>query len=159
MCRRTPLRTSSSCKSSLFPINYICTPRTDTQASYDKLMVVETLRDSPHFRYCIAPNCPSGQLHDPSSNIFICGACNGRHCSVHNVPFHDGETCAQFDERTHAAQLAAAKDAKASQQELDKTSVKCPGRDCGVNIHKTIGCDHMTCKFMAGCVTGRRLAT
>jgi hypothetical protein len=112
MCRRTPLRTPSSCKSSLFPINYICTPRTDTQASYDKLMVVETLRDSPHFRYCIAPNCPSGQLHDPSSNIFICGACNGRHCSVHNVPFHDGETYAQFDERTHAAQLAAAKDAK-----------------------------------------------
>jgi hypothetical protein len=42
---------------------------------------------------------------------------------------------------------------EASIAEVGRSSVECPG--CGANIHKTAGCDHMTCKFVSkqwGCV-------
>lgn len=116
------------------------------------------LSADPTFFYCPNSNCKSGQIHDTSAegNIFRCNACGHRVCTDHDphVPFHEGETCTQYTERI-AREIADREDAavrKRERQQQDEASlvtvkrdaVECPG--CGVMIHKTAGCDHMTCK-------------
>lgn len=115
---------------------------------YDRLMLQETLCDDSAFRYCIARDCPYGQIHDQDAgNIFICGSCGHRHCTTHHITFHDGESCEQYDERMRLANLSQAEQEEASKKELEKNSKQCPGSNCGYWIQKTSGCDHMTCKF------------
>jgi len=46
----------------------------DTFTRYDRIQLQELLRNEENFRYCIAPNCISGQIHNPAlGNIFIYG--------------------------------------------------------------------------------------
>jgi hypothetical protein len=75
-------------------------------------------------------------------------------CTHHepHVPFHEDETCAQFEERIARERAAREEeerkrreDEAASVAEVANSSVECPG--CGAHITKTAGCDHMTCKF------------
>lgn len=106
-----------------------------------------------NFRYCLAEGCSSGQIHDPDSdgNIFRCNACNFRVCTIHDVPFHVGETCARYDERRHREEEDRRRDDQKREEqnemsvaEVARSSTKCPG--CEVPIHKYEACDHMTCK-------------
>jgi len=66
-----------------------------------------------------------------------CKACHFKICTTHKVPFHDGESCAEFDQR-----MKAENDANAWM--LEKVSKKCPGCQC--DIEKIEGCEHMSCK-------------
>ncbi|KAF2818674.1 hypothetical protein CC86DRAFT_308657, partial [Ophiobolus disseminans] len=111
---------------------------------FDKLATLEHILAKPDFRYCIGPNCPSGQLHDPTNTIFKCGACRHQHCTVHNVSFHFGASCKQYDDRVRAEHQSS-KDDEASSMEVRRVSVECPGVGCGAGIIKRDGCDHMTC--------------
>lgn len=122
------------------------------------------LSNDPSFFYCPAEACTSGQIHDTSSagNIFRCNACGFRVCTHHtpHVPWHDNETCTQFDDRVARERAAKAEEERikreaeeASIAEVGRSAVQCPG--CGANIQKTTGCDHMTCKSVSkqwGCV-------
>mgnify|MGYP004509304379 CR=1 FL=1 len=85
------------------------------------------------------------------SNIFRCNACNFRVCTIHDVPFHTGETCSQYDERRRKEEEQRRKeDEKLKKQdemsmvEIKASTTKCPG--CEVPIHKYEACDHITCK-------------
>jgi len=69
----------------------------------------------------------------------FCHECNFAICTFHNVPFHFGETCVQYDARRRDEELA-------SMALVADISTPCPGPDCGWSIEKTGGCDHMTCK-------------
>lgn len=119
------------------------------------------LSNDSHFIYRLAAGCTSGQIHDTSleGNIFCCAACAFRMCTAHTPPvaFHESETCAQYvarsdherserkaREKETAARLRRTQD-DASAAAVKGLSVKCPG--CGVNIQKSVGCDHMTCKL------------
>ena len=66
------------------------------------------------------------------------------------MDWHEGETCDQFDERRKQKERKeeaerAEQEAK-SQKVIETTTKKCPGKDCGYQIYKYTGCDHMTCK-------------
>ncbi|KAJ4376033.1 hypothetical protein N0V83_001313 [Neocucurbitaria cava] len=115
---------------------------------FENLILQKYLRDHPDFRYCLRPGCTHGQIHDSGvhgNNIFICGACGFHVCTTHSVAMHNGETCEQYDERQRLQQLPNFEQEQASQVEIKKISQKCPGPDCGYNIQKSAGCDHMTC--------------
>ncbi|KAH7068378.1 hypothetical protein BKA63DRAFT_570480 [Paraphoma chrysanthemicola] len=115
-------------------------------ARFDHLHVLETLRKDPNFRYCIVRDCSFGQIHgDNDGNIFICGSCGHRHCTRHNITFHDGETCEQYDERERLGRLPHAEQELASKAALEKISTQCPGPECGYWVQKSSRCDHMTC--------------
>jgi flagellar biosynthesis GTPase FlhF len=49
----------------------------------------------------MSPVCKSGQIHEgaETSPIMTCNACGFRSCVLHQIPFHEGETCTQYDNR------------------------------------------------------------
>ena len=83
-------------------------------------------------------------------NIFSCSMCKARYCLVCEVPFHEGQTCAQY--QTSVQQRSA--DEQKSLDLVREDSHPCPG--CGANIHKTDGCDHMTCEIAHDMFQGQR---
>lgn len=106
-------------------------------------MTRAALREVPKYRECMAQSCKSGRIHDPAvdGNIFCCSECGFRVCTTHEVPFHDGETCEEYNERT---KIVWKKQEEQSIQTISRISKPCP--NCQVNIQKTQGCDEMTCK-------------
>jgi hypothetical protein len=89
-----------------------------------------------------------GHIHDADSdgNIFTCRACHFSLCTTHNMPMHDGITCEQYDEEKRIKDGGIKAEEEASIKKIRKISKKCPGVDCGINMQKNEGCDHMTCK-------------
>ncbi|KAK3114672.1 hypothetical protein LTR53_006758, partial [Teratosphaeriaceae sp. CCFEE 6253] len=104
-------------------------------------MALGSLHD---FAWCLKPNCGNGQLNPENNNYMHCQHCHYKQCLKHNVPWHTGETCDQYEYRTFGMQ--AEEEEKKTQAMLDEVSKKCPGDKCGWRIQKTDGCDHMTCK-------------
>jgi hypothetical protein len=110
-------------------------------ARYERLKLRATLNAIPDFRWCIAPNCDNGQIHDvEGGTIFTCNSCKYKSCTTCEREFHDGETCEQYTER-----MAAQDDLnKASEATINAMAKECP--KCRSKIEKNGGCDHMTCK-------------
>jgi hypothetical protein len=83
-------------------------------------------------------------VHLPSQiPKFKCKACRKSHCVVHNVKWHDGESCAEYDYRIGSLKK---KEEEASRLLVEEISKQCPG--CKRPVEKVDGCDHMTCKFL-----------
>ncbi|KAI3327695.1 hypothetical protein HD806DRAFT_331311 [Xylariaceae sp. AK1471] len=66
---------------------------------YEGLLVSRHLTADPTFVWC-AHACGSGQSHPGgvSEPIMSCHHCEGKRCVVHQLPWHSGSTCQQFDE-------------------------------------------------------------
>ena len=108
------------------------------------------MRHDPDFFSCTGPDCHSGQIHDAGpdgNNIFNCEECGFQSCVTHNAPMHHGQTCEEYEEMQRLGRMPHAEAEEATTEYLSKTTVKCPGKDCGYNIQKITGCDHMTCKY------------
>lgn len=120
----------------------------DVFARYDLFAMREALSQVSNFRWCRNPTCKSGQEHDEGSYIFTCIACGHKVCVMHNVDWHEGETC---DEYTYRASGAKEREQRAQEEAsiaaIKECSKKCPGPKCIFNIQKNEGCDHMTCKY------------
>ena len=112
---------------------------------YDNLMMRRTLeRDFPNFRWCIGPGCTFGQEHPDSPTdqpIIVCSACGFISCSQHNVPWHSGQKCEEF-EKTRLARRS--KEEKKTEKIIKSIAKRCPG--CRRFINKNGGCNHMNCK-------------
>ncbi|KAB5580861.1 hypothetical protein GE09DRAFT_1213308 [Coniochaeta sp. 2T2.1] len=106
---------------------------------YDTLATRAALESMPNFRWCLSPDCESGQIHDPTCLKFTCMACKGKHCVNHNKPWHSGETCKEYDRRKRRGR----KDDKASEKMIKQTSRPCP--ECKKFVHRFAGCNHITC--------------
>ena len=100
-----------------------------------------------NFRWCLRAGCTNGQIHESGIDgpIFRCASCGFGVCVIHNTPWHEGETCTEYDYRTDKS--LKRKEEEASKVTIEKTTKKCPKRTCGANIEKIDGCDHMTCKI------------
>ncbi|CAG8662918.1 28071_t:CDS:2 [Dentiscutata erythropus] len=68
-----------------------------------------------------------------------CPKCGSKACFTHDVPWHEGLTCSEYDQRKNNEQEVA------THNYLLKETKPCP--NCGVHIVKNGGCDHMTCKM------------
>ncbi|KAF8848703.1 hypothetical protein BDZ45DRAFT_605495 [Acephala macrosclerotiorum] len=112
-------------------------------ARYETFQLRAALSKIPDFRWCLSPSCSSGQIHPRNSRnpIFTCNECSFKSCATHNIPWHEGETCAQYDYRVSGRK--AKYDERATKEKIKQTTKACP--KCKANIEKRDGCDHMTC--------------
>lgn len=106
---------------------------------WDGLATRSAAETLPNFRWCLSPTCNSGQIDDETCAKFRCRACFAKHCIKHNVPWHKGETCDDYERRNKQRK----KEDKASEHMIKKTSKKCP--ECKKDVHKFTGCNHITC--------------
>ena len=109
-------------------------------ARYDDLLLRTALSQIPDFQYCLSPKCTSGQIRDDKSPRFDCVACGNMYCVHHQVPWHTGRTCEQYDHQHRKHRRAEV----ASGNEIHRTTRACPG--CSRRVSKISGCNHMTCK-------------
>ncbi|KAK0100195.1 hypothetical protein ONS95_008533 [Cadophora gregata] len=111
---------------------------------YDTLSTRRALEnDVPNFRWCLGPNCTFGQEHPESPTeepISVCSSCGFVSCAHHNIPWHSGENCEEYDTRVKAG--ADLTDRK-SQKTIKRIAKRCPG--CQRYINKNGGCQHMSC--------------
>lgn len=114
----------------------------ETRTKYDNRIFLETISEMTDFRWCLKEGCGSGQLHDggEDSPIVTCRKCGDRMCFAHNIKWHEGDTCAEFQ-----AKKDVDKTEQASQLHLKKTTKTCPNVTCGARVMKISGCDHITC--------------
>lgn len=88
--------------------------------------------------FCITPNCEQVYTWEgPADLVVQCSTCFASICTACKVEYHEGLTCAQYEERRNGGEAAylqwkAAHNVKA-----------CP--KCGVDIEKSEGCNHMQC--------------
>ncbi|KAI1271044.1 hypothetical protein F5Y07DRAFT_406099 [Xylaria sp. FL0933] len=106
---------------------------------YDRLTTKAVLEGIKGFRWCLNPDCDSGQIYPSNCDKARCHACKRSSCVRHNVPWHNRETCEEYDKRTRKQR----KSYKLSEKHVKKTTKPCPG--CGKSINKYSGCDHITC--------------
>ncbi|KAI1214172.1 uncharacterized protein F4807DRAFT_117371 [Annulohypoxylon truncatum] len=106
---------------------------------YDKLAVKAFLSNIPDFIWCLNPRCDSGQIYQAGCERARCHECKHSLCVRHNVPWHKGETCEEYEKRTRRQR----KNDKASEKHVKEITKPCPG--CDRNVHKYTGCDHVTC--------------
>lgn len=103
----------------------------------------------PHFKIALlikvylqlSAKCKSGQIHTGGGDqpVFQCNACHHKQCIACHVPWHEGETCDQYQARHDEVIMK-------TESLLHQTSKVCPG-GCGARIERNGGCPHMTCEF------------
>lgn len=94
---------------------------------------------------CKGNQCGSGHEHAGGSDnpIMTCTACGVKSCFVHDVPWHSGQSCDQYDKS-----VASDPHTLANLEYAKRHTKKCPR--CSKSIEKAGGCDHMTCRRNAG---------
>lgn len=100
------------------------------------MLLRQQLSSLPEFRWCLAPGCQSGQLHlgGTAEPRFVCESCGHCSCVKCDVPWHDRESCSEYQYR---------KSEGPSYDTISATTKPCP--KCQSRIEKNEGCDHMTC--------------
>jgi hypothetical protein len=91
-----------SCPECPEPMAYVDVRRYATEEifqRYDTLAMRDGIATDPNFRWCPAPGCESGQIHNEGAvaPVLTCVACNARSCFTHQRLWHDGLTCDDFD--------------------------------------------------------------
>jgi IBR domain, a half RING-finger domain len=91
------------------------------------------------WRWCLAAGCGHGGLHGGGQEMIRCRKCDYKMCLKHQVPWHTGYTCQEYEtSHPHAAIT------KTSEELVQKVSKPCPG--CGIAVQKDGGCNHMSCE-------------
>ena len=77
-------------------------PRTDAAAQaeikrLDSIVKTHALIQSPYWRWCPLPGCGNGQIHYPGPERIACLFCGGHSCFRHQMKWHEGYTCDQYD--------------------------------------------------------------
>lgn len=99
---------------------------------------------TPDLVMCLGLNCGSGQIHTDENPMMICESCSFKTCAVHKLPWHEGQTCEEFD--MDDSQIERLEEAEATAKLLAKEHAQvCP--NCQNGVSRSEGCDHMTCKF------------
>jgi len=113
---------------------------------YHRFMIASTLDTDPDFRHCLREGCQFGQVHESGTEepVMYCGECFFKMCFVHKRAWHEGQTCAEYDESLQSKARHLREESQ-SEAVIAETSKVCPGIGCETRIEKGEGCDHMTC--------------
>ncbi|KAI8710918.1 RING-type domain-containing protein [Fusarium sp. LHS14.1] len=112
----------------------------DAFFKYDEYLKMEALNQIPSFRWCLAEHCSSGQIHDlVFDNHVACGDCGYQMCFYHQVKWHEGLTCEEYDSLKENGDPRF----QETQDWMMANTKSCP--ECGINLQKGDGCFHMTC--------------
>ncbi|KAK6078109.1 E3 ubiquitin-protein ligase RNF19B [Seiridium cupressi] len=108
-------------------------------ARYDTLAMKAAVASIHDFKWCLNPRCGSGQIVRPGCEKIRCHSCQALSCGQHDVPWHKGETCDDYDRRTRRQR----KGERASEKKVKEITKACP--ECHKDVYKFSGCDHITC--------------
>ncbi|POS71191.1 hypothetical protein DHEL01_v210414 [Diaporthe helianthi] len=96
-----------------------------------------------HYISCTNPVCGGSQPHEIEDPMMICNHCQFATCAKHRRPWHEGQTCEEFD--LDDAQVERLEEEEATAKLLAGESLSiCP--KCGQGVTKSDGCDHMQCQ-------------
>jgi len=109
---------------------------------YDYLNMKASMPES--FIMCLAPGCGCGQEHEGGVGepMMICHNCKFKTCVKHKLPWHDGQTCEEFD--MDPMQIERLEEEEATAKMLAGMTRICP--KCSQGVIKDIGCDHLRCR-------------
>jgi hypothetical protein len=108
---------------------------------YDGYLLLKSMSKNPNFRWCIRVSCDNGELYEDGDEYIRCGACDFEMCYRHQLPWHNGFTCDEYDSQRDFGDPAFSH----TQDWLSQNTKPCPGPYCHINITKGEGCFHMTC--------------
>lgn len=91
---------------------------------------------------CMNPPCGGSQPHDSEDPRLICRYCNFATCAHHKRPWHEGQTCIEFDLDDAQMERLEEEEATANLLSIEGFSI-CP--KCGQGVTKSDGCDRMNC--------------
>ncbi|KAK3317814.1 hypothetical protein B0T19DRAFT_405477 [Cercophora scortea] len=116
----------------------------ETAQRYDRYLLLIANSKLPYFRWCARGECENGEVYEEESTEIACSACGYKMCYKHQMPWHEGLSCEEYDSiQKHGDPLY-----DATQSWIQQNSKKCPGKDCGLRIEKRIdGCFHMTFQY------------
>ena len=137
-----------------------CHADTKALSLYNQRRLIRLLETMPDFRACQSPTCHSCQLHEggAAEPIVTCSDCGFKSCFVHRMPWHNGKTCTEYDNRHHDAREREARRAKKEFEDTFGEGTKpCP--KCRSPIKKISGCDHMHCKSSKLLLLARSMLT
>ena len=91
-----------SCPECPSPMTYADVQRfaaADTFQRYDALAMRDGIATDAQFRWCPAPGCGSGQIHNEGADapIITCVDCGARSCFTHQRLWHEGLTCEEVE--------------------------------------------------------------
>jgi hypothetical protein len=124
--------------------------------SLNRIVRQKKFETDPNYHWCPQPNCGSGQLYHPKKNqnlqnlyydplwyneqnMVTCKKCKRKTCFKHKIPWHEGYSCARFEDSHPEADVL-----RTNGERLKKTGKKCPG--CDWYVEKDGGCGHMYCE-------------
>lgn len=118
-----------------------------TKKIYERYKYLKQQASIPgHYISCTNSNCGGSQAHDsngPTGPMMVCKFCQVQTCAKHRRPWHDGQTCAEYDMDPVQMERLEEEEATAKLLAKEDTSI-CP--KCGQGVTKTDGCDHMSCQ-------------
>jgi hypothetical protein len=113
-------------------------------ARYERFYLLEHLSKEPDFRWCLSGTCTNGQIYENTKympNRISCEECSFIMCFKHQVPWHAGITCDEYDYK-----MVHGEDEEKSEKWKQENTKACPGHGCARPIEKGEGCFHMTCR-------------
>ncbi|KAJ1308399.1 hypothetical protein OPQ81_004105 [Rhizoctonia solani] len=110
---------------------------------YDSLLLRQALGSDTSFVWCKNTSCGSGQFHPDgdSAPIVTCRRCGAKSCFQHDVVWHAGFTCSEYDAHRRPVNTDTA-------DYLRMYTKVCP--HCTRMVQKIDGCDHMVCAPQEG---------
>lgn len=124
---------------------------------------------TPGWQWCLNPKCSSGQVHGENAKIqvadtrstrkqpktktkveslseqpFVCKSCDQSFCISCAAPWHEAETCEQYQKRTEGKRAV---EIAATEKTVNKIAKNCPHAGCNTPTQRDGGCPHMYCKW------------
>jgi IBR domain, a half RING-finger domain len=93
------------------------------------------------WRWCLATGCGHGGLQNGLNEMIRCRKCDYRMCFKHQVPWHTGYSCQEYETSHPEAAVT-----KTNEEMIRKMSKPCPG--CGIAVQKDGGCNNMSCECL-----------
>ncbi|KAH6953372.1 hypothetical protein DER45DRAFT_575760 [Fusarium avenaceum] len=114
----------------------------ETFHEYDEYLKLKALSQMPSFMWCLAEKCSSGQIHDLIFDSHVsCAECEFEMCFTHQVKWHEGLTCEQYE----SLKRTGDPESEETQKWIATNTKPCP--ECGIHVQKGNGCFHMTCSL------------
>lgn len=111
---------------------------------YARYMYLKEQSEIPgHYISCTNPICGGSQPHESGDPKMVCNHCGFATCAKHRRPWHEGQTCNEFDLDDAQIERLEEEEATAKLLSSEATSI-CP--KCGQGVTKSEGCDHMRCQ-------------
>ncbi|TGO37743.1 hypothetical protein BHYA_0090g00330 [Botrytis hyacinthi] len=128
------------CSAVLTDQDVLCKASTGVLERYSYLREKASRPDT--FVMCLGPKCGGGQIHEGPEPLMVCDHCKFKTCVKHKLPWHEGQSCDEFD--VDDSQIERLEQEEATAKLLAKDSRICP--KCKECVVRSDGCDHMECR-------------